>query len=91
MTTTLGQICFACKWIRPNPCGMMVTMTDTGPATQVKTALAAHRRASKHAEETLATLHAAIAVAAAQGVRQNELVKITGYTRERIRQICRAG
>jgi hypothetical protein len=33
----------------------------------------------------------AIAEAAGQGVRQTDLVKITGYTRERIRQICRAG
>jgi hypothetical protein len=31
------------------------------------------------------------AEAASQGVRQTDLVKMTGYTRERIRQICRAG
>jgi len=54
-------------------------------------AVAAHRRAARHAEQTLAALHAAIAEAASQGVRQTDLVKITGYTRERIRQICRAG
>jgi hypothetical protein len=53
-------------------------------------AVAAHRRAAKRAEQTLA-LHAAIAEAASQGVRQTDLVKMTGYTRERIRQICRAG
>jgi malonyl CoA-acyl carrier protein transacylase len=62
---------------------------DSDPVATVRTALTTHQRASKRADETLAALHAAIAEAAAQGVRQNELVKVTGYTRERIRQICR--
>ena len=61
----------------------------TDPAEPVRTALTTYRRASKRAEDALADLHAAIAQAAEQGVRQNELVKITGYTRERIRQISR--
>jgi len=64
-------------------------MNTPDPATPVRTALNAHRLASKREKETLTALHAAIAQAAAQGVRQNELVEITGYTRERIRQICR--
>ncbi|HLQ53032.1 MAG TPA: hypothetical protein VK162_02040 [Streptosporangiaceae bacterium] len=64
-------------------------MATTDPAEPVKSAVATYRRASKRAEEARAALHAAIAEAAGHGVRQNELVKITGYTRERIRQICR--
>ncbi|WP_446218821.1 hypothetical protein [Micromonospora sp. IBHARD004] len=35
-------------------------------------------------------LAAAIVAAAKSGVRQSEIVKTTGYTRERVRQICRA-
>ncbi|MEV1018124.1 hypothetical protein AB0I89_32180 [Micromonospora sp. NPDC049801] len=35
-------------------------------------------------------LAAAIVAAARGGVRQSEIVRTTGYTRERVRQICRA-
>jgi hypothetical protein len=66
-------------------------MVTTDPVEPIKAAVSAHRRAARRAEQTLAALHAAIAEAASQGVRQTDLVKITGYTRERIRQICRAG
>ena len=34
-------------------------------------------------------LHSAIAAASRSGVKQVELVRITGYSRERIRQITR--
>jgi hypothetical protein len=91
MPTTLGQTRYACKLVWPTPCGIIKAMTGTDPAEPIKAALAAHRRATKRADETLAALHAAIADAARQGVRQGELVKITGYTRERIRQICLNG
>ncbi|MGC9671241.1 hypothetical protein ACNTMW_32430 [Planosporangium sp. 12N6] len=40
-----------------------------------------------HARERLA---AAIVEAARSGVRQVDIVRRTGYTRERVRQICRA-
>lgn len=40
-------------------------------------------------EETRAELHAAIVAALGAGIRQAELVRMTGYTRERIRQIAR--
>ena len=66
-------------------------MVTTDPAEPIRAAVAAHRRAARRAEQTRAALHAVIAEAASQGVRQTDLVKITGYTRERIRQICRAG
>ena len=67
----------------------MMRDMSADPADRVRTALAAYRRASRSSDVALAELHAAIADAAAGGVRQNELVRITGYTRERIRQITR--
>jgi hypothetical protein len=62
---------------------------DTDLAARVKSAVAAYRRASQRSDAALAELHSVIAEAAAGGVRQNELVTITGYTRERIRQLTR--
>ncbi|MCW2641095.1 MAG: hypothetical protein JWP76_3401 [Dactylosporangium sp.] len=41
-------------------------------------------------ERTRADLADAIVEAARAGVRQVEIVKRSGYTRERIRQLCRA-
>ncbi len=41
-------------------------------------------------ERRRAELAEAIVAAAARGVRQREIVRVTGYSRERIRQICRA-
>lgn len=35
-------------------------------------------------------LATAIVAAARAGVRQSEIVRVTGYTRERVRQICRS-
>jgi hypothetical protein len=61
----------------------------TNPVEPVRNAVTAYQLAKERAEDALAALHAAIAKAAVQGVRQNELVKITGYTRERIRQISK--
>lgn len=59
----------------------------TRPVTK---ALAAHRRATARADQTRAELHRAIAEAARQGVRQADLARLTGYTRERLRQIVNA-
>lgn len=50
-------------------------------------AAVAHRKATEKAEQTRAALHAAILAALAQGVTQADVVRATGYTRERIRQI----
>jgi hypothetical protein len=71
------------KWMWQN-----LSMT-TDQVQPVRDAATAYQLAKERADDALAALHAAIAEAAAQGVRQNELVKITGYTRERIRQISR--
>lgn len=55
---------------------------------------AAQRRvgqARTQADATRVQLHEAIVAAAEGGMRQVDLVRATGYTRERIRQILRAG
>ncbi|TKG67039.1 hypothetical protein [Prauserella endophytica] len=63
-------------------------MTDQKPRT-----LAAHARRQKtkaRDEEAIAALHQAIVDDLDDGIPQVELVRITGYTRERIRQIAKA-
>jgi hypothetical protein len=42
------------------------------------------------AEKTRAELAPEIVAAAKADIRQSEIVKASGYTRERVRQICRA-
>ena len=64
-------------------------MDETDTAA-VAAALAAYKDATRKSEDKRAELYAAIAAAAGHGVRQNELVRITGYSREDLRQICRA-
>lgn len=53
-------------------------------------AVVVYRRARDAAEDARLRLAVAIAEAARAGTRQAEIVRITGYTRERVRQICRA-
>ena len=55
---------------------------------------AAHRRLAEsrvRADAARTALHEAIVEAALDGMRQGDIVRLTGYTRERIRQILRAG
>lgn len=54
---------------------------------ELEEAARAFLRAKKSYEERRAVLAAAIVSAVSAGRRQNEIVQITGYTRERIRQI----
>lgn len=63
---------------------------DPELARPVEKALATHRRALKRSDETRALLHRAIAEAAGRGARQADLARLTGYTRERLRQIINA-
>lgn len=51
----------------------------------------AFRRAEGIAEERRHDLTAAILDATAAGIRQSEIVRITGYTREHIRRLVRDG
>jgi hypothetical protein len=65
-----------------------VDMTE--PSPQLRQASTAHHRAERQLERTRATLHMAIAADLRAGVRQAELVKVTGLSREHIRRIARA-
>lgn len=57
---------------------------------RLEAAAKAYRRAEKRADETRAELFSAIAEANAAGMAQVDIVRATGYTRERIRQIVKA-
>lgn len=50
----------------------------------------AYRRAQKTADDRRDALHLGILESVEAGVRQVEIVRITGYTRERIRQLVDA-
>lgn len=56
----------------------------------LQAAVDAHRKAQVAANDARQQLAEAIAEAARSGTRQAEIVRVTGYTRERVRQICRA-
>lgn len=49
----------------------------------------AHQKAQARADDTREQLHAAILAAVDAGMRQVDIVRITGYTRERIRLLVR--
>ncbi|MFK4037601.1 hypothetical protein ACI2LC_17565 [Nonomuraea wenchangensis] len=64
-----------------------MTITSRDLLAQASAEYAAVQKAEGAARQKLAD---AIVAAARDGVRQVEIVKMTGYTRERVRQICRA-
>jgi hypothetical protein len=59
------------------------------PSPRLTRALAARDRAERQLEQARAELHAAIVADLAAGVRQADLARATGYSRERIRQVAR--
>lgn len=65
-------------------CGILSAMT--GPLTD---ATKAFRRAEAVLDRRRSELARAVVEATAAGVRQSEIVRITGYTREHIRRIVR--
>ncbi|HEX6872664.1 MAG TPA: hypothetical protein VF163_16325 [Micromonosporaceae bacterium] len=64
-------------------------MLEVSNAT--KTAGRRRLKALHELEAAQRDLAEAIRADAARGVRQVDLVKATGYTREQVRRICRAG
>lgn len=52
-------------------------------------AAVAYRRAEKRTEEARVALHAAILEALAAGRTQTEVARISGYTREHLRQMVK--
>jgi DNA invertase Pin-like site-specific DNA recombinase len=61
-----------------------------GHVSRLKEAAAAYRSAKEALDKARPELAEAIAEAARAGVRQGEIVRATGYTREQVRRICRA-
>jgi hypothetical protein len=60
------------------------------PGHRVRQAAAAQHRAEAQLERARAELRAAIVEALESGIRQRELVTMTGLSREHIRRIARA-
>lgn len=58
--------------------------------TELESASLAYRKAKAALDVARPRLAAAIADAARAGVKQAEIVRVTGYTREQVRRICRA-
>jgi hypothetical protein len=56
----------------------------------LEAATEAYRAAQQALDSRRQALAAAIVAAANSGVRQTEIVRITGYTREHIRQVVKA-
>lgn len=60
---------------------------DKGPSTRLKQAVTKYRRAEAAVNTSRDEMYAAILADLADGVRQVDIVRATGLTRERIRQI----
>lgn len=71
--------------------GHLSICQDGGVTTPLHRATAAYRRAQAAVEARREELAEAIRDADRNGVKQVEIVKVTGYTREHIRRIVAAG
>lgn len=58
-------------------------------AAALRKAVRAKNTAEKRAEDARAALAAAMADAIREGMRQSEVVELTGYTREHVRRLVR--
>lgn len=58
--------------------------------TRLEEAAAAYRVAKEALDKARPALAEAIVEAARSGTRQTDIVRVTGYTREQVRRICRA-
>lgn len=66
-------------------------MCDTiADMTELEDAARAYRDAKEALDTARPRLAEAIVAAARGGVRQSEIVRVSGYTREQVRRICRA-
>lgn len=71
----------------------MIGLTRCGiirGVTRLEEAAKAYRRAKDALDKARPELADAIVEAARSGTRQTEIVKVSGYTREQVRRICRA-
>lgn len=79
MSSGLGTLDYA------NMVGM-----DKEPSTRLKQAVTKYRRAEAAVTSSRDDMYAAILADLTKGVRQADIVRTTGLTRERIRQIVNA-
>lgn len=61
----------------------------TSEVSALEQAATRYKNATSEVDRARAELQSEIVKAAQAGVRQAEIVRTTGYTRERVRQICR--
>ncbi|MGH3375955.1 MAG: hypothetical protein ACRDP6_14550 [Actinoallomurus sp.] len=61
----------------------------TSEVSDLETAAARYQNATTEVDQARAKLQEEIVKAARSGTRQAQIVKVSGYTRERVRQICR--
>lgn len=75
-------------------CGTMFGVTREDAAERAEASLsesaAGYHRAKQTLEEARGDLVEKIIEAARSGIQQSQIVRITGYTREHVRRICRA-
>lgn len=71
-------------------CGHIGCANIGGVTTRLEKAAQAYRAAKAELDTARPELAAAIVEAARAGLRQAEIVRTTGYTREQVRRICRA-
>ncbi len=88
MQTNVGQQGLARQCQRSWP-DERVDASKLSRMDQLDRALAAHERAQAKLQETRVALHVAIRAALDSGVRQSDLVRRTGYSREYLRRIAR--
>lgn len=65
-------------------------MWHTARMSELEKIAGEYRQAKATFDGVRGRLADAIVTAARNGVRQSEIVRVTGYTRERVRQICRS-
>lgn len=80
----------AVKWYWHTRVGILGFMTSDDPTQRVTKARDALQRHDNRRDRLVADLHTAIVEALRAGVKQVDLVRTTGYTREYLRQIRKA-
>lgn len=65
-------------------------VTGTGPDGRLRAATARRKQAVKKADDARLAERAAILAALESGLRQVDVVEITGYTREHVRRLAEA-
>jgi hypothetical protein len=70
-------------------CGLLICAIISA-VTRLEEAAAAYRSAKQALDDVRPKLAQAIVEAARNGTRQADIVRVTGYTREQVRRICRA-